>query len=206
MDVGTKLAQSLELTAIDGVYYVTGIGTVTDLNIAIPSQYDGVPVTVIAGNAFRGCRHIKSAVIPAGITGIGYGAFRDCFSLRDVTVDRGVKTIGYGAFDGCKSLKSVAMPDCVEFIEQYAFRGCKSLESVIFGNGIKSIRRLQGADRADLKRGRDLNRIRGVQPLLGTAQNIAAPKPCVDTQLCVFLVRIAFRNNLRGHARKVEIG
>ncbi len=66
----------------DGTAYeVTGIGTITDTDIVIPSTYNEKPVTGIASGAFQNCTDLTSVTIPNSITSIGENAFVGCNTL-----------------------------------------------------------------------------------------------------------------------------
>lgn len=78
----------LEYTLSDnGKYYmVSGIGTCTDVDIVIPSTYDGKPVKEIETSAFSGASNINSVIIPNSVTTIGFGAFSGCSGLTSMTI------------------------------------------------------------------------------------------------------------------------
>ena len=120
----------------DGTCAVSGIGTCTDINVKIPSVYDGKIVTSISAYAFRGCKSLTSITIPDSVVSIGRFAFLDCTSLTSVTIPDSVTSIGWGAFFSCRSLVSVTIPDSVTSIGKCAFYGCTSLQNITTGNGI----------------------------------------------------------------------
>ena len=91
-------------------YAVSGIGTCTDSEIIIPSQYQGLPVTEIKQSALRE----KSAI-------------------TKIVMQDGIERIGAFAFLGCKNLKEVIIPSSVEYIGDKAFRLCK-LTNAVFEN------------------------------------------------------------------------
>lgn len=97
--------------------------------IAIPSTFNGLPVTGIANEAFRKCDSLKSVAIPDGVKKIGFAAFYGCWSLESVTMD-GVKSIWHYAFACCPSLKSVKIPDGIKEIGEFAFCWCDSLKDI----------------------------------------------------------------------------
>ena len=78
-------------------YTVTGIGTYEGNDIAVPSTYNGKPVTGIGKYAFFGCSTLTGVTIGNSVTSIGESAFSWCSSLTGVTIGNGVKSIGGSA-------------------------------------------------------------------------------------------------------------
>ncbi len=124
--------------------------------VVIPSEYAGVPVTMIASGAFSGCEGITSVTVPDTIKSLPSGCFRNCTgltsvklpdtitsipyscfegyrSLASINIPVGVKEIGWNAFEGCTALKELVIPYTVEEIGHYAFSGC-SFDSVTIRN------------------------------------------------------------------------
>lgn len=152
----------------DGASYaVAGIGTCTDTEIVIPSEYEGLPVTKIADDAFyflaqSQCTNIESVVMPDSIVSIGKGAFYGCSKLSRLTIGDGVMSIGdfafgywQGGFDFCP-VEQVSMPaNAISFIpkqflktvtltsgqtiEERAFYNCKKLERISIADSITSV-------------------------------------------------------------------
>lgn len=85
-------------------YSVTGIGTATDMEIVIASEYEGKPVTAIGDSAFSGCSSLTDITIPNNVTSIGSGAFSACSSLTSITIPNSVTSIGSGAFASIKEI------------------------------------------------------------------------------------------------------
>lgn len=73
-----------ELNADGASYTVKRIGTCTDTDVVIPSEYNGLPVTSIGMDAFYGCDNPTSIVIPDSVTVIGNWAFDGCRNLTTV--------------------------------------------------------------------------------------------------------------------------
>ena len=90
----------MTLDTSTNTYTVTGIGDVTDTEIAIPSEHEGLPVTGIGESAFKGGAFTRIS-IPSSVTSIGKQAFANCVSLTSVTLHEGITFIAEGAFDGC---------------------------------------------------------------------------------------------------------
>ena len=136
------------LTPTEGLAYsksstyatCTGIGTATDRDIVIASEYEGLPVTSIGSTAFRDCYLLTSVHIPDGVTSIGTSAFRDCKRLTSVTLGNGVTSFGTYAFQGCSALTSIEIPEGVTSIGTELFRDCSALASVHIPDGVTSIR------------------------------------------------------------------
>ena len=133
-------SQGLEFTSNgDGTCYVSGIGTCTDTDIVIPSEYNGMKVTGIGTKAFYDCDSLTSIEIPSSVTSIGYVAFYCCYGLTSVTIGSGVTSIGQGAFYNCSGLTSVTIPSGVTSIGSSAFSVCYGLTSVTIPDGVTSI-------------------------------------------------------------------
>lgn len=155
--VGTKLTYKPEVNDIpysqgleysydttSGTYTVIGIGTCTDTDLIIPSEYsDGVNgngmVTSIGDSAFNSYYALTSIKIPDTVTSIGSKAFVWCNKLSSIEIPNSVTSIGAEAFKYCKSLTSIEIPSSVTSISEYAFEDCDLLTSVVIGDGLTSI-------------------------------------------------------------------
>jgi len=136
----------------NATYTVNGIGTCTDTQIVIPSQHNGVPVTVINDYAFENCVQITKVILPNSLTYIGFNAFSGCENLiyntynnckylgnkqnqylalidaidnsyNSYQIHDHTKIIGEAAFSSCPNLTDVFIPDAVNYINDYAFNG-----------------------------------------------------------------------------------
>ena len=101
-----------------------------DKFIAIPSTYNGYPVTEIDPPVVKGNSIITEIIIPDTITSIEDSTFSGCSNLKSVTIGDGITSIGDDAFRDCTSLTSINIPDSVTSIGEYAFRYCLSLTNV----------------------------------------------------------------------------
>lgn len=115
-------------------YSVTGIGSCTDTDIVIPSQYDGKFVTSIGEYAFSNCVSLENITLPDGLTSIGKWAFQNCASLTSITLSDSLMNIGERAFSICQSLTSITIPDSVTSIGERAFSGCTNLGITVSEN------------------------------------------------------------------------
>lgn len=135
----TTISEGLEfeLSEDNSSYVVIGIGTCTDKDLNIPSEYNGKPVTAIGESAFSENKNIKTVTIPDSILTIGDEAFWLCSYIESVTIGNSVTTIGEYAFGSCK-LKELIIPDSVTTIKENAFSSSE-LESLILGKNVKYI-------------------------------------------------------------------
>ncbi|MDE7264639.1 MAG: leucine-rich repeat domain-containing protein [Anaeroplasmataceae bacterium] len=128
--------EGLEYTLNDDgeSYSVKGIGTATDTDIVIASEYNGKSVTSIQSYAFSRCSGLTSITIPDSVTSIEQGAFENCSGLTSITIPDNVTSIGNFAFWGCSSLTSITIPDSITSIGDRAFYNCSSLQYNEFDN------------------------------------------------------------------------
>ena len=94
--------------------------------VVIPTEYEGLPVTVINNYAFF-VREIKEVVIPNSIIVIGYSAFASCERLTEVIIPDSVTTIHDEAFEQCYGLTRVVIPSSVTSLGDRVFDDCTSL-------------------------------------------------------------------------------
>ena len=120
---------------------ITGYtGNATEL--VIPTQIEGLPVTVIGDNAFNWCNTLITIDIPDSVTHIGERVFWGCYSLTDIPVDP--RNPNYTSLDGilyskdmsslicCPSGKkgTVDIPEGVTIIGDSAFQYCFYLSNI----------------------------------------------------------------------------
>lgn len=110
-------------------------------NVAIP---DGV--TVIDGQAFRGCDRLTGVAIPDSVTEIRRFAFAECHSLKNVSIPEGVDWIGCCAFWNCTGLESVSIPASLTGIEDDAFLDCDRLEDVAYAGTMEQWEKIEMDD------------------------------------------------------------
>ncbi len=117
----------------DGAYYiVTGLGSVTDTAIYIPSEYSGKPVLEIGESAFEDNGQITYVNIPAGLESIRARAFYSCASLTGVAIPHSVELIGDYAFYK-SGLTEIALPAIAQ-LGKGVFQGCEALTRATFGS------------------------------------------------------------------------
>jgi hypothetical protein len=96
-------------------YTCTGIGTCTDTDIVLDT-YNGLPVTAIGYEAFRGCSQMTSISLPSTVNQIEQGAFWDCTGLTSVVIPKRVTELSIQLFEGCTSLTSLTLPKNLKVI------------------------------------------------------------------------------------------
>ena len=114
-------------------YTVVNIGSATDVNLFIPETYNGLPVTVIADNAFANVTFLQTVFIPSGIKRIGQNAFLKCSNLTEVTFgsDSQITAIEAHTFEDCVKLTDIVIPSTVKEIGERAFSACQSLVEIV---------------------------------------------------------------------------
>ena len=132
--------------AVEGgnIYFDTKTGTITKCdtsvtNVVIPKQIQGVRVSSIGYDAFRGCTSLKSIDIPNSVTSIRRRAFFDCRSLNSINIPDSVTLIESGAFRFCRSLSSINLSNSVTVIRDETFWYCTSLSSIDIPNSVTRI-------------------------------------------------------------------
>ena len=106
-----------------------------DVAVVIADDIEGVPVTVIADNAFdatvnSNCAKITSVELGNHITTIGNYAFYLCKSLKELLIYYKLETIGQKAFYSCTALSSLELPSTMKKVGNSAFYGCKAMTSL----------------------------------------------------------------------------
>ena len=103
----------LSYSISNGTATVTGIGTMTDTSIVIPSTVaiNGTTysVTAIGNSAFANQTALSQILIPASVTSIGNDAFEFCSSLTNINIPSSVTSIGESAFKNCSGLESITV-------------------------------------------------------------------------------------------------
>lgn len=160
----TQVSQGLDYQRMDDGYEIVGVADeeLSDGEVSIPAEIDGVPVVGIGAYAFYGKYRLERVKIPDTVTYIGYEAFagcgdltkvimgnsvdsmgeqvfRNCQSLTSVELSEALTEIPYGAFASCSSLTEVELPESVTSIYGYAFYNCSSLQNVVIPESVTAI-------------------------------------------------------------------
>ena len=97
---------------------IIGCENICPLNLVIPNEIDGLPVTKIGWAAFSN-NHLTSVFIPNSVTTIANLAF-DNNNLSSVVIPESVETIGWLAFSN-NNLQAVSLPSGIERLEDGVF-------------------------------------------------------------------------------------
>lgn len=124
----------------------TGLGTCTDSDIVIASNYFGYPVLELTARALQGKTNIRNVSLPEGITAIPAQFFYECTSLEKITIPKSVTVIDSYAFLRCTSLEEIKLSEGLESIGQYAFALCTSLAKVNIPDSVTYIGSLSFTD------------------------------------------------------------
>ena len=131
-----------EKLSYEEAFTVTELGDVFKGNDKITSfnelQYF-TGLTAIGENAFSGCRHLTSVIIPQGVVFIKKNAFQWCEELTDVVIPNSVTTIGDCAFRFCSSLTSITLPNSIIDLGNRAFAQCTGLAFINIPNSLTTI-------------------------------------------------------------------
>ena len=125
--------QLSDVTFSDGE--ITDYTNTTEKNIIIPDNFDGVDVSSIGNEAFRG-NQLAEVSIPNSVNSIGNWVFANN-QLTEVSIGNSVNSIGNDAFHDNK-LTEVIIPNSVKSIGGWAFFSNK-LTEVSIGNSVTSI-------------------------------------------------------------------
>lgn len=154
-----------EYTVSDEGVTITGY-TGESVRVAIPSEIDGQPVTVLGDKAFyetgvrwvdvpegvkmigaycfSGCNDLMTLRLPGSLTTIADGALESCFRLLTLDVPEGVTDIGQSVFFGNSYLYQLRLPASLEAFGSNNFVAVDSLESVDVAEGCKAFKAQDG--------------------------------------------------------------
>ncbi len=86
--------------------------------------------------AFRGCKSIKTVVLPKSIEFISEQAFESCVNLIEINIPPLVKSIFSHTFRNCNALSSIILPEGLEKIAANAFSQCYNLNELLLPSTI----------------------------------------------------------------------
>lgn len=115
----------------------------SDIDLDIPAEIDGYPVTSIDDYAFQDCQTLGTVRIPDTVTHIGRGAFTRS-SVSSVYIPASVTSMGDGSvfaacFEGCSNLSYARYSAGMTSVEGYMFNNCPNLYQVTIPEGVRTI-------------------------------------------------------------------
>ncbi|MBQ7265348.1 MAG: leucine-rich repeat protein [Firmicutes bacterium] len=126
------------------IYFDQSSGAIVDcdesvISVDIPSEINGIEVTIIDEDAFSNCHHLSNVRLSNSITEIGNNAFFADSHLENITFSDNLKKIGKGSFKYCNlKLNNLIFPDTLTEIGDYAFNGC-DIYNIVFSKNLKYI-------------------------------------------------------------------
>lgn len=140
-------AESAPVSEAESAFQIKKTGTCCTItqytgsaeHLAIPAVIQGLPVTAIDAEAFRGNMTLTSVTIPEGVSAIYYAAFRECTCLQHVSLPESLLTIQGNAFQSCRQLREIKLPQALSTIQSYTFNACQSLTSIVIPENVVSI-------------------------------------------------------------------
>lgn len=111
-------------------YEVSATNKSERVDVIIPSEYRGLPVTGIRMNGFTSCLNLKSIAIPESVTKINNMAFANCQQLTEIALPQTLKSIGNSVFYRCTALEGLEIPESVTEVGTYIFRHCSGLKKI----------------------------------------------------------------------------
>ena len=111
---------------------ITGLGTCTDTDVAIPEFINGCKVTGIGASAFADATNIKTIYLPNTIKTIGNKAFYNCTGITEITIPESVTSIGTQMFYRASSLSTVYYNSSYASLSN-PFLNLNHITKVVFG-------------------------------------------------------------------------
>jgi len=121
----------------DGIT-ITGY-TGSAVEVRVPGEIEGRPVTRIGSNAFSEKTGIAKVVLPGSIQSIELNAFSGCSKLASINLPEGLHTLDGGAFWGCGQLSGITLPQSLTSIDWGVFEHCSSLTNLKIPDGVTKI-------------------------------------------------------------------
>ncbi|MBQ7643315.1 MAG: leucine-rich repeat domain-containing protein [Clostridia bacterium] len=92
----------------DGII-ITGLKDKTADQLSLPAEISGNPVIGVADSAFAG-ENFTRLTLPEGLQTIGDNAFKNCKKLKSAYLPASLLRVGYAIFGGCSALEELNVP------------------------------------------------------------------------------------------------
>lgn len=102
---------------------------------ALAEVWLGGTVRRLGEGLFRGCRSLRSAIVPPGATALPRECFAGCSALSSLRLPETLVSFGEGALRGCASLRELALPPQFALAGPDSLRGCTALRRLELPSG-----------------------------------------------------------------------
>ena len=121
----------------DGTVCVSSY-TGDDPVVEVPAMADGIPVTVIADEVFKGHAELTELHLPDSVTDLGEFILDGCVNLRQLQLPANLCRL-WGYTFVRSGLEELTLPDGVRSIPPFCFKDCKALRRLVCGAGMQKI-------------------------------------------------------------------
>ena len=104
---------------------------INPVELVIPAQIDGMPVSMVDGFAFQGNRHIVSVTIEEGVRYVGREAFNECTNVASIVLPESLTALEGYCFSDNRKVTEVALPHGLQDVGMNPFASCVKLEKFI---------------------------------------------------------------------------
>lgn len=142
-EVWVTSEETLQFTLTeDGTGYAVralpGGGFLGDL--VIPSEHEGLPVTMIEESAFLGRDDLYRVEVPDTVVSIGGRAFAGCEHLEKVSIPGSVEVLPVQLFKYDLNLTEVSLGEGIKKVLTYCFWHCDRLKEIVFPDSVASLK------------------------------------------------------------------
>ncbi|MCL2631442.1 MAG: leucine-rich repeat protein [Firmicutes bacterium] len=111
----------------------------TITHLEIPSEYNGLPVTIINHGVFYGRGNLVSVIMPDTILHIGNSAFDGCHNLVYIKLSENLLSIGNMAFFRAERLESIILPSSLISLGNEVFWFCSNLKYLSIPSNVSAV-------------------------------------------------------------------
>lgn len=123
-DKSISVSEAAAVKSLGSFFFGEDAGSIRSLN---DLKYF-TSLSVLADDAFNGCKLLESVTLPESLKEIGKRVFADCATLSEVVLNDGLEYIGTEAFRSCYNLFEIHIPSSLENIGEGAFKDCINIE------------------------------------------------------------------------------
>ncbi len=122
-------------------YSIVGITNDNIVNLVIPEEYQGLPVTSIMPGVFEGMKisHVENVKLSKNISSVGTENFCNSSIITTVNFSSGLDEVPKGCFNNLTGLSEIFWGENITKIGDNTFKYCKSLANLSVPEGISII-------------------------------------------------------------------